>query len=670
MRSYILNIRSKTVALAVLCLLTGLSHAQESRVSAAQNQGDEEMPAVVVTASGAEQLLEDAPASISVISAQELQRKPVQELAEVLGGVEGVTLNRSGTGEPRVQIRGLGADYTLILIDGKRVNASSVNFRGNDYDTGWVPVSEIERIEVVRGPMSSLYGSDAIGGVINIITKKVSDHWRGHVRMDTIQQAKRSAGDTYAGSFSLAGPIKPNELGIKVYGSYDLRKADQDSRETESLPVHPVMRNSRLGSQLSWTPVSDQTFTLDMDASRRDHDHFVLKRQAVALNHKGRWGVADSDLTLSTDRIRNETGVVSGQTNPATAHTYALNGKLNIPLSEWNQRITVGAEVRHENLKDSTNLGGWPGAQSLSDGKASVGQQALFIEDEIYLGDDWQLTLGNRIDHHEHFGVNHSPRAYVVWRASPDVRVKGGVARSFRAPTLLQNSPQWGSVSCGSATEGCYIVGSKSLKPETGTSVELGISAALTEKVQADVTLFRTRLKNMISIDNRTRDPVEAQTYPNFVGLLPDGRPVLSYENVASVQTQGVEASVKTQWSDAFDFRLNYTFTKAEDTSGSTAMPLTYRPRHSASLAMNWHRGPWTAGADWRFTGRQVTNAYSKQEKGSYSNWDLNVGWEIAPQWAIKFGVLNALNKQDARDADLSYLEDGRRYFLSLEARF
>ena len=143
---------------------------------------------MVVSASATEQNLKDAPASISVITQQDLQRKPVQNLKEVLKEVPGVQLTNEGDNRQGVSIRGLSSSYTLILVDGKRVNSRNAVFRHNDFDLNWIPVDAIERIEVVRGPMSSLYGSDALGGVVNIITRKVGKSWHGTYTADTTVQ--------------------------------------------------------------------------------------------------------------------------------------------------------------------------------------------------------------------------------------------------------------------------------------------------------------------------------------------------------------------------------------------------------------------------------------------------------------------------------------------------
>ncbi len=192
---------------------------------------------LVVTASATEQNVKDAPASISVITQQDLQRKPVQNLKDVLRDVPGVQLTNEGDNRKGVSIRGLSSSYTLILVDGKRVNSRNAVFRHNDFDLNWIPVDAIERIEVVRGPMSSLYGSDALGGVVNIITKKIGQKWTGTLSADTTIQEHRDRGDTYNGQFFTSGPLIDGVLGMKAYGSR------QNAPRT--IRSHPVMPPAR-----------------------------------------------------------------------------------------------------------------------------------------------------------------------------------------------------------------------------------------------------------------------------------------------------------------------------------------------------------------------------------------------------------------------------------------
>ena len=181
-------------------------------------------------ASGFEQELKDAPASISVVTRKELETKNFRDLAEALQGVEGIDV-MGGTGKTGgldISIRGMPSDYTLILIDGRRQNVAgdvTPNGFGAALTSFMPPLSAIERIEVIRGPMSTLYGSDAMGGVVNIITRKVGKEWGGEVSVGMGLPQDSEWGSQYKGSFYINGPIKQDLLGLAVRGSTFSRDA-------------------------------------------------------------------------------------------------------------------------------------------------------------------------------------------------------------------------------------------------------------------------------------------------------------------------------------------------------------------------------------------------------------------------------------------------------------
>jgi len=176
---------------------------------------------VVVSASGFEQELKNAPASISVVTREELETRNFRDLAEALQGVEGIDV-MGGTGKTGgldISIRGMPSEYTLILIDGRRQNVAgdvTPNGFGAALNSFMPPVSAIERIEVIRGPMSTLYGSDAMGGVINIITRKVAREWGGEVSVSTGIPEGSDWGTQYRSNFYVNGPIKQDLLGLAV----------------------------------------------------------------------------------------------------------------------------------------------------------------------------------------------------------------------------------------------------------------------------------------------------------------------------------------------------------------------------------------------------------------------------------------------------------------------
>jgi len=653
-----------------LCILSGLAIAQTEAAK---------LPEVVVTGSAIEKRLEDAPASIAILTRADLERRPVQELAEVLGTVPGVTLTRNGNGVPGVQIRGLGSAYTLILVDGRRVNSGSAVFRGNDYDLGWVPAEEVERIEVVRGPMSSLYGSDAIGGVVNIITRKVGKRWRGSARLDAIHQENRRAGDSQIASFSVSGPLIAEQLGLKIYGGADQREADDPALNPPAANgsrQDPLLglKNRYLSAQLAWTPSDQHGLALDLDGSHRDHGGFELQREAWSLRHQGRFDFGRSELRYYGDKTKNLTGTITGQINPNESTLQVLDGKLSLPLEWLDQSLSVGAELRREELWDPANLKGAPGSAARSQPTTAVKQKAVFIEDEIKLLPDLTLTLGDRYDDHENFGGHHSPRVYGVWHPAKAWTLRAGWARAFRAPTLLINSPEWGSPSCGSATVGCYITGSRDLKPETSTSQELG-AAYDGGRWHLGLTVFDTHLKDMLDIANRTSNKALAPTYSNFVGFLPDGRPMFRYQNIASVKSQGAELSARWAFNPALNLRANYTYTDAKNTSGALALPLTYRSKHVANLGVDWQASSALGlSVSGRYNGAQYisvpANGQNMVQAPAYSVLDASLAWSWSPVFTLRAGVLNLADKTVDRETSNEFNEDGRRLFLSLSARF
>lgn len=625
---------------------------------------------LVVTASATEQNLKDAPASISVITQEDLKRKPVQNLKDVLQDVPGVQLTNEGDNRKGVSIRGLDSSYTLILIDGKRVSSRNAVFRHNDFDLNWVPVDAIERIEVVRGPMSSLYGSDALGGVVNIITKKIGQKWTGTLSADSTIQEHRDRGDTYNGQFYTSGPLVDGVLGLKAYGSLSKReKDDQQSSSTSSTGETPRIEGftSRDANvEFAWTPTENHDFTAGYGFDRQDRDSDSLdknrlERQNYSLSHNGRWGVGNSELKVYGEKVDNKN---PGNANAITSESNAVDGKYVLPLGEINQLLTFGGEWRHDKLKDPVNLTGG------SSSNTSASQYALFLEDEWRIFEPLALTTGIRMDDHETYGDHWSPRAYLVYNATDTVTVKGGWATAFKAPSLLQLSPDWITGSCRGA---CEIVGNPDLKPETSESFELGLyysgEEGWLEGVQASITTFQNDVDDRISI-SRTANVDQAQSYPNYVGLNADGEPVFRYYNVNKARIRGVETELKFPVAEDWKVTLNYTYNDGRDISNGGNKPLSELPFHTANGTVDWKATQdWSFYVQGNYTGEKRALTSGAATPGGYVVWNTGASWQATKAVKLRAGVQNLLDKDLSRD-DYSYTEDGRRYFVGVDYKF
>ncbi len=579
---------------------------------------------LVVTASATEQNVKDAPASISVITQQDLQRKPVQNLKDVLRDVPGVQLTNEGDNRKGVSIRGLSSSYTLILVDGKRVNSRNAVFRHNDFDLNWIPVDAIERIEVVRGPMSSLYGSDALGGVVNIITKKIGQKWTGTLSADTTIQEHRDRGDTYNGQFFTSGPLIDGVLGMKAYGSLAKRAKDDPQSSSNATGETPRIEGftSRDGNvEFAWTPNENHDFTAGYGFDRQDRDSDSLdrnrlERENYSLSHNGRWDIGNSELKFYGEKVDNKN---PGQSGTITSESNAIDGKYVLPLGMINQLVTFGGEWRHDKLKDPVNLSS--GGQS-----TSASQYALFIEDEWRIIEPLALTTGIRMDDHQTYGDHWSPRAYLVYNATDTVTVKGGWATAFKAPSLLQLNPDWTTNSCRGS---CSIVGNSSAS--------------------------------------------EAPGYPNFVGWKTvNGKrvPIFRYFNVNKARIKGVETEVKIPFGDEWKLTVNYTYNDGRDLSNGGDKPLQTLPFHTANGTLDWKPlDDWSFYVTANYTGQQRAVSATGKTPGGYTLFDVGAAWQVTKNVKLRSGVQNVGDKDLSRD-DYSYTEEGRRYFMAVDYRF
>ncbi|MEF9604680.1 TonB-dependent receptor plug domain-containing protein, partial [Paracoccus sp. PXZ] len=243
-------------------LLFGLTALTAPTIALAQAETEKVVLDTVVLVTSASSIatsIQDAPASITVIDQSDIQAKGARDLKDVLRTVPGLNLTRSNDGNSQVSFRGLSSSRTLMLIDGKRVSSRNTFARHYQGDLQIVPLDAIERIEVVRGPMSTLYGSDAMGGVINIITKKATDTWSGSLTTDFAFADQNSTADSRSVTGFISGPLGQN-LSLSAWGKLaetdapDAPYAYSSGSNPSPLYTSNGIRTRTLGARLTWTP--------------------------------------------------------------------------------------------------------------------------------------------------------------------------------------------------------------------------------------------------------------------------------------------------------------------------------------------------------------------------------------------------------------------------------
>lgn len=623
--------------------------------------GVTQLESVVVTASGFEQNVVDAPASISVIPREKLEQGTYRDLNDALRDIPGVIITSNGDNNGRgdISLRGMGSAYTLILVDGKRTNTRETQNNGSTgTDQSWAPpLSAIERIEVVRGPMSSLYGSDAMGGVVNIITRKVAQEWTGAVRAETTIQQHSRSGDQQQGNFYLSGPIKNDMLGLSLYGVYSHRDED------DIFDGYNKARNIGGTVKLALTPNRDHDIVLEAETYRQkfesrldrtldpevdDEDSIRdFERQRYALTHNGRW----------TPNMLTDSYVQRERTENISREMTIVNTVLSSNLTYLFDRHTavVGAYYEENELNDTTS-------NSISDRSAADRwQYALFAEDEWRMTDKFALTMGLRWDREKTAGDHWSPRIYGVYHLTDNWTLKGGVSTGFKAPNIRQTISDWGN-----ASRGGDRYGNPDLKPEKSVTKEIGVLYNADNGLQAGLTLFDNTFSDKI-----TRVPCPECGPPNSSGRVPT-----TYENVDDAVTRGVEASLTTPLTTTVSLNSSYTYTYSKQKSGEYAgKPLNQLPKHLFNLGVDWQASEKiNAWARLQFRGKE-SDATSTPSSGgefiapSYTFVDLGGSYNFNKDVVLHAGIYNVFDKTITYD-DYQFVEDGRRLWLAMDIRF
>ena len=688
-----IKIKLSPLSLAMSAALTANAMAEEQST---------ELAPIVVTASGTVQELRDAPASISVINQAQLKKHPSNRLENSLQDIPGVNVSGSNANKSDISIRGLPADYTLIMVDGRRQNTRESRPNGNGgFEGAFIPpVGAIERIEVVRGPMSSLYGSDAMGGVVNIITKNATKEWTGSLSSGFTVHDKSDFGDGYHGDFFVSGPLVKDVLGLQVYGGGNYRQEDS------LIGASNKNKDGNINAKLTFTPVDKQTFifeggrhrlakdetpgkTIDLTTTRgttvtkNNPSTTRATRSHWSLTHQADWDFMTSELSFSQEIAKREVIVneVMNSRKPEIKNS-VFDAKFMLPLS--NHFFVFGGQVQQAKLQDDSvtrvQTRTLPNGRTTSravfeNSKNSVKQSAFFLEDRIDIGENLLLTLGSRFDQHEKYGTHWNPRAYAVYHLNDNFTLKGGVAKAFKAPSIREISESY--VTSTEAGAG-VIYGNKNLKPETSVNQEIALAYSNDNGYNASLTLFNTNFKNKLT--SHYTGTADSAT----------GAKLYEYANVGRANVKGVEIAAHIPFNEHWNTDFSYTYQHSkrqsdEDVSASKVslrgLPLDNTPKHTASAKLNWAvNDAFTAYTRVAYKGKQIwanprngDNKNPFRTRGAYTTVDLGATYQFNPNVALTLAVLNVGNHIGERvntNGGSWTVEDGRRLWTNLNVTF
>lgn len=607
------NLHPLTIAL--LGSITTTVFAAE-KTATTENSTAHQLSTIVVSASGFEQSLKDAPASISVITQEDIERKNATSIADLLVDIPGVDV-RNGVGKTsglNVSIRGMSASDTLILIDGRR-QTTSTDVTPNGFGeaaTGFIPpLSAIERIEVIRGPMSTLYGSDAMGGVINIITKKVSDQWSGNVTVSGNAMEHSSEADSWKTSFLLNGPLIHDQLGLQLRGSYyDRGRSDRIEGSTGRDPRPTTAHNYDIGGKLTYKLNDQNALWLDSFHSSQNYknednrlgtldtaakasgykDKLEFNRNQYAIGHDGDYDFGTWRTYISQTETETKGRTIPNRTFPNNAYAgddrtlkntdLVADTHLIMPIQD--HKLTLGTEYKKAKIRD--DIAG-------IDAEFSKHSYSFYAEDEWNIINNVLFTFGGRYEEHSGFGGHFSPRAYLVWNASNELTLKGGVSTGYKAPSA--KALYDGIISVGNQGAS-FGIGSPDLKPEESTNYEIGFNYN-NGNLDLTTTAFLNKIKNLITTGPALLN-CAYEAAPNRPGCVNYGSQITVQDtfsqsiNAKRAETRGVEVSAKYSIIPEWDIKAAYTYMKTKITEGpEQGEHFTNVPRNAFNLTSTWH---------------------------------------------------------------------------------
>ena len=571
----------------------------------AQSPSDGEktrLETIVVTGTRIEQTAAEAGSTVRVIDAARIEALGFNQALDVIASAPGVTINQNGAfgGTATVSIRGASSDQTLVLIDGVSVNDTTSP--GGGFDFARLDTEHIERIEILSGPQSTLWGTDAIGGVVSIVTKRPREGLSGNV----FAQAGSFGAHRAGASLSRGGNRGDFRITATRLATDGISKADErngnpedDSFDSLSLAVQggiELPAGARLDARVLQTDATNEfdSFVFGAQGNVGDGDEVSQTKERSAnlsLTAPLFGGRLDNLLMIGhaeIDRHNVSNGAPSFDAEGERT-LFRYQGTLRIDT-----RNTLAAGVERE--ESTTNLD-----RSSLDG--------LFALYELSPSQDLNLTAGLRSDDHDRFGSETTARLAAAYRLNSAMTLRGSWGEGFKAPTIFQST-----FFCCGATGA-----NTALRPERSEGIDVGLDwRSPSARTRTGVTLFRQDTEDLI-------------VFSFGVG---------GYENIAEVESEGVEISARWTISPSLELLADYAWINATDGRG---MALQYLPRHSGDLALSFDpAGPYSGSVLLRYNGPETDR--SGIEVDEWTRIDISARYELSADVELYARLENVLD--------------------------
>lgn len=548
-----------------------------------------ELDPVVVTVSRSATPLSDTPASVTVISAGEIEKNPARNLSDVIQSDAGIYVKQSGgIGQiPEVSIRGSLPKHTLFLKDGARLNTQN---ELNPAFPGFFDTTDVERIEIVKGPASVQHGTDAIGGVIQMVSKtptRTGGEVTGIIGENNTYKAIVRGDVVHNGFYASLSGQRLESDGTRIFNNQsrkDKASYDQKGYAAKLGYNNDVLNTSVQISENEGVNIFSSNSGIT-NAAAREFDNRVINAQAALKHH--------NDFTTSirfSDTQDNQNLPVYGSKYDSAGQEIDLNTKWAFAP---NHNILIGATGSRSEFQSNT----------ITDGKQEVDTIGYYLQHQ-YNSDKVNTQVGVRLEDHERFGNHTVGQGAVRYHITPATSVYANVGSAFRAPTLNELYSQWG--------------GNTELQPEESVSYEIGLDHRIADTTSIHVSGFQNQIDNLVRYIAGKNINVDGKT-----------------------KFTGGELGIKYRQGDYYA-SANYGYVETE--VKQTGLEIAYRPKHTGTLTLGYDDG--VVGVSTSIIAR--SDAYANRDNTikvpGYTTVDVDAHWNINPYIKLFTNIQNIGN--------------------------
>ena len=686
----------KKLIVLTVALLTGSAafsqiHKMERKDSSAVHRTYNLNP-VVVTGSGHHQRLKSTATPVRVLSSQEIHEQGITTFDGALTRMMPQASMAPSSMGSFLRLNGLGNKYILILINGQKLSGDI----SNNVDLNRINMSRVKRIEVLDGAASSLYGSDAIAGVINIITDQPTQDFisvTSDTRVSGHGVLTESVGlDIYKNGFGSYTSFSYDKADSYRNNDLEYKKGSDTETQVSIAPLFTGYRSSIIGQKFTYAPSQHLALNAGLDYSYKITDRPGTRKDVTGgtdyeMRYKGfRWNVGgiykftsknSLQADFVVDRFRYgkeydvETDIYKNGDYVQSKKQRMMEGQLKAILGLTAHSTTIfGANWRKDYLTASSgNI------------DQHVYSLAAYAQHEMKFLKDFTATLGLRLTHHETFNQHLTPKATLMY-APGSFRFRLTYSAGFRAPGLDELYYHYFSVNRGKAQ---ISFGNKDLKPEKSNYFSLNAEYR-TQTIAVSVTGYLNRINDMvvkqnIDIDDASRKMLMAE-FPEMTQDQADKMVSYAlYQNSDKGDVKGMQVNVSANIFSGFNLSANYVYTYARTRSGEEWEMLERSIRHAATIAANYHHSWGKYGLNVNLNGRLQSKTYYT---GSYENapgfglWNLNTTHSFdMVKWAYlepSIGVDNLFDKVDNRidssTRKYALYSPGRMLVVGLKVQF